>query len=535
MPNLILYNGKLHTQDEKYPNATAIALREGRILAVGGDAEMLALARTKTEKIDLGGRRVLPGLTDSHIHFYEWALLLQVVMLEDTKSLAELQARVQDAVSKAKAGAWIIGQGWDQTSWGQTKMPTKTDLDEISPKNPVILWRKDLHLALANSVALAQAGIDAKTPNPEMGVIQRDKNGEPNGLLNELAINLVRALMPASTELETDLAMQNAMKELHKFGITGVHDFRIMGGEGGAPALRAFQRLHAKNLLKLRTLVMLPGEFVEQAAKIGIMSGFGDDFLRIGGIKLFADGALGSRTAWMLENFEDTDHAGMPLTPVSEIAEKIARAEKAGITTAIHAIGTRAVRELLDVYEEVLEENAEVREARPKHRIEHIQHSTPEDLTRLARFNLLASVQPLHLTEDMDMVDTALGERARYTYAFRDLLNAGTVLAFGSDCPVVSPNPYLGIQSAVTRQRADGTPVEGWYPAQRLTVTEAVYGYTMGAAIAAGTEDKQGSLTPEKVADLVVLEDDIFEIPPLEIGKTQVKMTIFDGEIVYPK
>ena len=533
MPNLILYNGKLHTQDEKYPNASAIALRDGRILAVGGDAEILALAHAKTEKIDLGERRVLPGLTDSHIHFYEWALLSQVVILDNIKSLAELKARVKDAVKNTKAGAWIIGQGWNQDIWDEPTTPTKADLDKIAPKNPVILWRKDLHLALVNSAALAQAGIDKKTSDPEMGVIQRDKNGEPNGLLNELAINLVRAVMPTTTEAETDLAMQNAMHELHKFGITGVHDFRIMGGEGGAPALRAFQRLRAKNLLKLRSLVMLPGEFVEQAAQTGIMSGFGDDFLRIGGIKLFADGALGPRTAWMLKNFEDTDHTGMPLTPMSEMAEKIAIAEKAGITTTIHAIGTRAVRELLDVYEEVLDEDDCERDARPKHRIEHVQHSTPEDLTRLARFNLVASVQPLHLTEDMDMVNTALGERARYTYAFRDLLNAGTVLALGSDCPVVSPNPYLGIQAAVTRQRADGTPADGWYPAQRLTVAEAVYGYTMGAAIAAGTENAQGSLTPNKVADLVVLEDDIFEIPLSEIGKTRVKMTVFDGEVIF--
>ncbi len=368
-----------------------------------------------------------------------------------------------------------------------------------------------------------------------MGVIQRDENGEANGLLFEFAINLVRDTMPQSTDTETDKAMQNAMTELHKLGITGIHDFRIMGGEGGAPALHAFQRLRAKNLLKLRTLVMLPGEFVEQAAKIGIQSGFGDDFLRIGGIKLFADGALGARTAWMLENFEGTNDTGMPLTPMSEMAEKIAIAEKAGISTAIHAIGDRAIRELLDVYTEVLDKDDFKWDARPKHRIEHVQHSTPEDLTRLAPFNLVASVQPLHLTEDMDMVNATLGKRGRYAYAFRDLLDAGTVLALGSDCPVVSPNPYFGIQAAVTRQRNDGTPAEGWYPEQRLTVAEAVYGYTMGAAIAAGTENMQGSLTSGKVADLVVLEDDIFEIPPLEIRKTQVKMTIFDGEVIFRK
>ena len=533
MPNLILFNGKLHTQDENYPNASAIALRDGRILAVGGDTEMLALAQEKTEKIDLGGRRVLPGLTDSHIHFYEWALLLQNIQLEDIASLKELQVRVQSLVSNADAGEWIIGTGWNQDNWDEPASPTKADLDAFSPENPVILWRKDLHLALVNSVALAQAGIDRNTPNPEMGVIQRDENGEANGLLNELAINLVRAVMPIAPNKIVDAAMREKMKTLHKLGITGVHDFRIMGGEGGAPALRAFQRLRAKNQLKLRALVMLPGEFLEQAAKIGIQSGFGDDFLRIGGIKLFADGALGSRTAWMLESFDNTTETGMTLTPMREMAEKITIAEKAGIGTAIHAIGDRAIRELLDVYTEVLDGSLGQRDAHPKHRIEHVQHSHPDDLGRLADLGLVASVQPLHLTEDMDMVDQTLSERGRWAYAFRDLLNTGTVLALGSDCPVVSPNPYLGIQAAVTRQKDDGSPAEGWYPAQCLTVAEAVYGYTMGAAIAAGTENMQGSLSPGKLADLVVLEDDIFEILPLEIGKTQVRMTVFDGEVVF--
>ena len=534
MPDLILFNGKLHTQDEKYPNASAIALRDGRIFTVGSDAEIKALAGEKTERIDLQGKRVLPGLTDSHIHFYEWALLLRGIMLEDTRSLDEVQKLVQDAVKRQKSGSWIIGQGWNQDNWEEPRTPTKADLDEIAPENPVILWRKDLHLALVNSTALNLAGIDAKTPDPAMGVIQRDENGEPNGLLNELAINLVRAVMPIPANEVTDAAMQKTMTRLHALGITGVHDFRIMGGESGATAFHAFQRLHAKKQLKLRALVMLPGEFAEQAAKTGLESGFGDDFLRVGGIKLFSDGALGPRTAWMLENFENESHTGMPLTPMSEMAEKIALAEKSGLSTTIHAIGDRALRELLDVYAEILDGNIHEQDARPKHRIEHVQHSHPDDLARLAPLGLVASVQPLHLTEDMDMVDSVLGMgRARYTYAFRDLLDAGTILAIGSDCPVVSPKPFLGIQGAVTRQRDDGTPAEGWFPSQRLTVEESVFAYTMGAAIAAGTDDIQGSLSPGKVADLVVLEDDIFEIPPLGIGKTKVKMTVFDGEVVY--
>ncbi len=532
MPNLILFNGKLHTQDERFPDASAVALRDGQILAVGGDAEILGLANATTEKIDLQGKRVLPGMTDAHIHFYEWSLLLQGLMLEDTTSLSEIQKRVREAVAKTAPGAWIIGQGWNQDVWDLPKMPDKRDLDEIAPENPVILWRKDLHLAWVNSKALAAAGINSATPDPDMGVIQRNEAGQPNGLLNELAINLVRDVMPSVSDDLLDAAMRRTMKRLHQLGITGVHDFRIMGGKDGPPALRAWQRLRNANMLKLRAWVLLPGELLDHAIALGLYTGLGDDFLRIGGIKLFSDGATGPRTSWMLEPFEDGG-VGMPLTPMSEMAQKIAKAEAAGITTTIHAIGDRAIRELLDVYTEVLDMDVDAGASRPRHRIEHIQHSHPDDLARLAPLGLVASVQPLHLTEDMDMVEAALGERARWTYAFRDLLDAGTTLAFGSDCPVVSPNPFVGIQAAVTRQRDDGTPAEGWYPSQRLTVAEAVWGYTMGAAQAIGQEARLGSLSPGKLADLVVLAQDIFEVPPLEIGKTEVYMTIFNGEVVY--
>lgn len=531
--DLILVNGKLHTQDKRFAGATALAARDGRIAAVGSDEEILALRGAETKVIDAEGRRVLPGLTDSHIHFYEWALLLRGLRLEGARSLAEVRGLVQDAVQTAPAGRWIVGQGWNQDSWEMPRTPTKADLDDVAPDNPVILWRKDLHLAWVNSAALAAAGINANTPDPEMGVIQHGEDGEPNGLLNELAINLVREVMPQVPDDVLDAAMKKTMARLHRLGITGVHDFRIMGGDDGPPALRAWQRLRAAGKLKLRAFVLLPGELLDQAVDLGLRSGFGDDFLRIGGIKLFSDGALGPRTAWMLERFDDAASVGMPLTPMKVMAEKIAKADAAGIATTIHAIGDRAIRELLDVYTEVLGNRGGEGKPRTPHRIEHVQHSHPDDLKRLAPLGLAASVQPLHLTEDMLMVDDAIGDRARWTYAFRDLLDAGTVLALGSDCPVVSPNPFWGMQAAVTRQRDDGYPDGGWYPSQRLSAAEAVWGYTMGAAIASGTQAMQGSLSPGKLADVIVLEEDIFQIDPLEIGRTQVKMTIFDGEVVY--
>jgi predicted amidohydrolase YtcJ len=534
VPDLLLYNGKLHTQDPRTPHASALATRHGRILAVGSDADIRGLAGPQTRQIDLAGRRVLPGLTDAHIHFYEWSLLLKGLPLHDTTSLEEVQKWVHTAAKGVEPGTWIIGQGWNQDRWSHPQLPHRQDLDQVASHNPVILWRTDLHLAWVNTLALDAAKITAETPDPDMGVIDRDAAGRPSGILRELAINLVRRAMPPASDEETDLAMRQAMAEVHQLGLTSVHDFRIMGGLDGPPALRAWQRLRAQGKLDLRAWVMLPGELLDEAIALGLQSGFGDDFLRIGGAKFFADGATGPRTAWMLEPFEDAG-VGMPLTPMEAMAQGISKASQAGISTAIHAIGDRAVRELLDVYAEVLGEQAGPARLKVPHRIEHVQHSQPDDLKRLGPLGVVASVQPLHLLDDMHMIEAACGARARWAYAFRELLDAGTTLAFGSDCPVASPNPFLGIHAAATRQRQDGTPSGGWYPSQRLSVAEAVWGYTMGGALASGGESQQGSLSPGKLADLIVLDQDIFRIPPEQIPDTRVDMTIFDGRIVYPK
>jgi predicted amidohydrolase YtcJ len=365
-----------------------------------------------------------------------------------------------------------------------------------------------------------------------MGVIDRDEAGEPTGILRELAINLVRDILPKPTLDETDQAMRQAMAQVHRLGLTGVHDMRIMGGEDGPPAFHAWQRLRTERELKLRAWMMLPSERLSEAIRLGLRTGFGDDYLRVGGIKIFSDGATGPRTAWMLEPFADAE-SGLPLTPMQKIADLIARAHQAGISTTIHAIGDRAIRELLDVFTEVLPRQQGPIHPLAPHRIEHVQHSHPTDLERLGPLGLVASVQPLHATDDFAMVDQACGQRGCWAYAFRDLLDAGAVLALGSDCPVASPNPFWGIHAAVTRQRRDGTPPGGWYPAQRLTVDEAVWGYTMGPARATGQMARQGSLTPGKLADLIALDRDIFAIPPNEIADTQVWLTMFDGQVVY--
>ncbi|HSB65028.1 MAG TPA: amidohydrolase [Anaerolineales bacterium] len=533
MPSLILYNGKIHTQDPSFREVTAVAMRGNRILAVGSDSEVRALAGRHTNRqIDLEGQRVLPGLSDSHFHYYDWALNRQHLDLASATSLTELRTQVANLTSKISPGDWIIGQGWNETRWPVPNLITCADLDDLTPANPAILWRSDMHLAVANSYAMRAANINAETEVPDQGVIDRDASGQPSGVLRELAINLVREVIPPPTEDETVAAIRDGFTELHRLGLTGVHDFRIMGGADGPPAFRAYQRLQATGELDLRMWMLLPGERLNEAIEMGLRTGFGDDNLRVGHVKFFSDGGQGARTAWMLEPYEDNASFGMPLTPMDEIAEAIRRAHSAGLAVAIHAIGDRANQELVTVFDQVLRSKKSAT-LRARHRIEHLQNIRPEDVLRLGRLGVVGSVQPTHVPDDFPMIDMSVGRRGQWSYPFRDLLTGGVTLAFGSDCPVADPNPLWGIHAAVTRQMRDGTPSGGWYPSQRLSVPEAVWGFTMGAALVCGREAEMGSITPGKLADIVILDRDIFSIDPMEIASTQVLMTIFDGKVVY--
>ena len=539
MSDLFLVNGRFHTQDPDYPGATAVAIRAGRLWAVGGDEEIRGLAGSSSRVIDLEGRRVLPGMTDAHVHFYDWSLGLRQLPLAGASSLDEVCARVARRAGEVPAGGWILGQGWNETRWPKVRMPARADLDGAAPDHPVILWRNDLHLAAVNSRALELAGVSGDTFDPPEGIIDRDEAGQPTGVLRDLAINLVSDVIPPATEDETVAAMREGFAVLHRLGLTGVHDYRIMGGADGPPAFRALQRLQAAGEVGLRMWTHVPGERLDEAIALGLRTGFGDDFVRVGHVKMFSDGGQGARTAWMLEPYEDVGHCGIPLTPMADLAEAIPKADRAGLAVAVHAIGDRANRELIGVFERVLEHQAA--ESRPTaapaapHRIEHVQNIRPEDVARLARLGVVASVQPLHVIDDLPMTDISVGERARFSYPFRDMWDAGVTLALGSDCPVSSPNPLWGIHAAVTRQQRDGTPEGGWYPAQRLSVAEAVWGFTMGTAIVTGREATLGSITPGKLADLAVLDRDIFAIDPMEIHQAQVVMTIFDGRVVYER
>ncbi|MFN2291714.1 MAG: amidohydrolase [Anaerolineae bacterium] len=533
MAELFLVNGKLYTQDPAYPHATAVAVRGGRFWAVGTDDEIRALAGPGAQIIDLAGQRVLPGLHDAHFHLHDWALGLTRLALAGTRSLDDLRQRLAQRVGQAAPGSWILGQGWNESYWPVPRLPTRTDLDDIAPHHPVALWRSDLHLVVANAEALQQAGIGGSTPEPPGGVVDRDRSGAPTGVLRERAIDLLTAIISPPTEEETAGAMRRGFSLLHGLGLTGLHDYRLMDGADGPPAFRVYQRLRATDALGVRLWMQISGAHLEEAIALGLRTGFGDEYLRIGHVKLFADGGQGARTAWMLEPYEDTGGTGLPLVPMLEMAHAIERANLAGLSVAVHAIGDRAIREILSILEGLADRLGPSARRQAPNRMEHVQNIRPEDVARLAALQIVASVQPVHVVDDMVMVEQTLGPRGRFTYVFRDLLEAGVPLALGSDCPVADPNPWWGIHAAVTRQRRDGSPPGGWYPAQRLSVAEAVWGYTMGPAQASGRSHLLGSISPGKLADLVVLDRDILEVEPREIAETQVVMTVLDGRVVY--
>lgn len=527
MPNLILFNGKIHA----HPTASAIAIRDGKIFAVGDDAEIRTLAHSRTEQINLNGKLILPGFTDAHFHFFDWALGRLDVQVAGVSSLMELQQRVAARAEKTPAGQWIKGSGWNESEWTPPEMPTRTDLDVVSPNHPVILWRADHHAAVANSRALAIAGITADFPDPPDGVIERDLHGEPTGVLKELAINLVSDHIPPADDDTALDALRSGIAELHRLGITGLHDQRMMSGSRGAKAWRAYQTLERQGVLNLRVTSNIHYSQLPEAIALGLKSGFGSDRLRFGFVKMFSDGSMGAHTAWMLARYEDTkDGYGLAAMPMEKIAAVTREANAHGWAISVHAIGDRANREVLDILEEVTA--AAPAPSSIPHRIEHAQLLHPDDLPRFAKLNITASMQPVHLLDDMVKMERVWGPRARCAFAFKCLLKSGARLAFGSDAPVANPNPWLGIHAAVNRSKPKATD-GGYYPEEQISVAQAVHAYTQANADAVGLSAVQGSISPGKWADLVVASQNIFAVDPLNIADTTAVMTIFNGEIVF--
>lgn len=534
MPHTILHNAHIYTQDPQQPWAQAVAITHGRIHAVGSDADILPLARPHTRLLDGAGRLVLPGFCDSHIHFHDLAQRRGQLALYAAASLDDLQRRLAAFVADLPPQQWALGYGWNESLWPEPRYPTRHDLDAITGARPAILWRSDLHAAVANSAALQAAGIDAATPDPPSGVIDRDRQGHPTGVLRELAINLVRQAIPPLDETTATAHLLSVAADLQRLGIVAVHDQRMKDHPHEGPqALRLYSRLRRQGRLPLRISCNVEAAHLDELIGLGLQSGFGDDWLRLGHVKLFADGSLGAQTAWMLEPYaNDPRNTGMTLTPPSEMATIIQRAHRHGLAISVHAIGNRANRTVLDIFSEVQSAGSTHPPLIP-HRIEHVQALHPADQPRLAALGITASVQPIHCPDDIANADRLWATQASHAYPFRTLLDSGATLAFGSDAPVASPNPWLGIHAAVTRQRSDGSPAGGWYPEQRLTVAEAVAAYTVGAATAIGQQGRQGRLATGYLADLIMLDTDIFHCDAAAIPHTRVLLTMIDGEIVF--
>ena len=527
----VLFNGKIFTQDERRAQASALAIGGGRILAVGGDEEVLALASAGTVREDLGGRLVLPGLTDAHLHWQATAQALQRVNVYEVPSREEALRRVAERAAVTPAGEWLLGDGWRQDDWEDRAFPTAAELDSAAPAHPALLTDKSGHAGWANSAALRIAGLDDSSADPPGGSLQRDKGGRLTGVLFETAIDLVmRHIQPQSDEELAD-AMRAAQEQALAAGLTGIHCF------DGPTSLSALQILRERGELALRVCKLVKTEYIEAAYEMGLRQGFGDDWLWLGAQKIFADGALGPRTALMMAAYEgEPGNFGMRIVDPEEMVEKVKRASAAGFASAIHAIGDRAVHDVLNVFEAAREEEtaAGITWEERRHRIEHLSLVHPPDIPRVAALGVIASVQPIFAPSDYQMADRYWGERSQYAYDTRTQLDLGARVAFGTDSPVEPFAPLINIHAAVTRQRHDGSPgPEGWYPAAKLTLAETIAAYTRGPAYAAGREDRLGQLSEGYCADLIVLDRDITQLPPEELLYTHILATMLAGEWRY--
>lgn len=525
MINVILYNGNIVTLNPEQPVVSALAISYGRVVALGNDDDILGIASLKTQKINLDGKTVIPGLTDAHIH-WEWqSRSMQSVDVFEVQSKETALERVRERALIVPDTEWITGWGWAQDMWEDRAFPTKADLDTVAPQHPVFLTAKSGHAGWANTKALDLSGLTASTSDPEGGSIVRDANGEPTGILLESAMQLVRDNIPIPTPDQLADMMHSAQEVALKCGITMIHDF------DNPSCLAALQILRERGDLAVRVHKNVNQAWLDAVLDAGIRRNFGDDWIRIGALKLFADGALGPKTALMFEPYEgEPDNYGIIVVDKEEMVEYVSRASANGLPSTIHAIGDKAIHDVLDVFEHVRGEETQRNEPPDtrRHRIEHVQIIHPQDIDRLAQLNIIASMQPIHATSDMVTADRYWGARTRYAYNPRIQLDRGVVVAFGSDAPVEPFDPFLGLHAAVTRQR-DGQPDGGWHPSANLTLDEALRGFTQGPAYAAGMENRLGMLDEGYLADLLVLDRDIFAGSPDELLETQVLGTMVDG------
>ncbi len=528
--DLIIVNATVHTMDAAQPLAEAVAVFGNRIAAVGSTAEVRELAGRKTRVVDAGKRLVLPGFNDAHVHFLMGGFQLANVDLRDAKSPREFAERIRKFAQTIPRGQWILGGEWDHESWPGAPLPTKEWVDAATAEHPVFVSRTDGHMALANSLALKMAGVTRDTKEVDAGKIVRDpKTGEPTGVLKDAAMAYVEKIIPDYTFEEKLAAGRAATAYAARLGVTSIQDMST-GADVGV-----YQTLLDRGELKTRIYGMSPLSRWERIGNTGMRAHFGNDMLRIGGLKAFSDGSLGSATALFFEPYlHEPGTCGLPgpdMFPEGALLKRVLEADRAGLQVLIHAIGDRANEQILTVFKKVADQNGP-RDRR--FRIEHAQHLRAAEIARFGREQVIASMQPYHCIDDGRWCEARIGaERCRGTYACRDLLNAGAVLAFGSDWTVAPLDPMTGVYAAVTRRTLDGKHPGGWYPAQKLSVEETVRAYTVGSAYAEFTEQNKGTLAPGKLADMVMLDQDIFKIAPEEILNTRALLTVMDGRIIY--
>ena len=534
--DLVVLHGKVYTVNAKQPWAEAVAIRQGKIVAVGTDEEIARLQNKNTKVIDAGGRLVMPGFVDCHIHFTEGALGIDGVHLEGAQNVADIQKMLREYAAKHPGDSWILGTGWNYAMFSPETLPNKKDLDELFPNRPALISGYDGHTTWANSKALALAGVTRETPDPPGGAIVRDpKTGEATGALKESASRIVFKVVPKSTRAEKLAALRAGIHWANENGLTRVHS-----AGGDFEELDLFDELRRKGELSLRFYIAYfldPPELrkkdldtVEAARKK-----YHDDWINTDVVKMMIDGVIESHTAAMLDPYsDDPSTKGKPFWETDKYKAAVAELDKRGFQLFTHAIGEAGVRTSLDAYENAAAVNHGT-DRRP--RIEHIETVSIADIPRFGKLGVIASMQPLHSYPDADTLDVwarnAGPDRASRAWSWKSIADAGGKLAFGSDWPVVTLNPWEGVQTAVTRQTREGKPEGGFVPSQRLTVAQAVDGYTLGAAFAGRREKTEGSLEVGKAADLIIVSQNIFEIDPQKIAETKVIYTMVGGRVVY--
>jgi len=530
MADKVLINGKIWTVDPARPWAEAVAVRDGRIAAVGTTDEIRKMAGRETETIDLKNAFILPGFIDSHVHFVNGGYSLMNIQLREAKTRDAFVARIAAKAKSLPKGEWILNGGWDHTQFDPVELPRKEWIDAVTPDHPVCVNRLDEHMILANSLALKLAGVTKATPVPAGGEIVKDPaTGEPTGILKDAAMDLVYDKVPAPSLEQNKRAVEAALKYAAEKGVTSVHD---VSGEVG---FDIYQDLDRNRRLTARITFYIPITSDDLALRLKLKTPFGNDRLRFAGLKGFADGSLGSATAYFFEPYEDDPKtSGLlhgQMFPDGVMEKRVLAADAGGLQVALHAIGDRANAIILDIFERTAARHGG-RDRR--FRIEHAQHLRPADIVRFGKLGLIASVQPYHLIDDGRWAQSKIGAaRVRWTYPFKSFLDSGVRLACGSDWPVAPMDPILGIYAAVTRRTLDDKNPGGWVPEQKIPLEEAIRGFTLNGAFAEFAEALKGSITAGKRADFVVLDRNLFEIKPEEIREAKVTLTVVDGDIVF--